>query len=280
MRVRWGERTMVWRKKTNRPQRRDKQKSDTIAWFDVRKYDRLRDFGASQWFKELLVRSRLREEIDSPAGRPQSYEYQELYDTIEILCQNPLDYANLLPNYRQTEINNYHLESTEYVEAQGGASILTREQFWLLEAWLEVNGFSRSRDFALKSLARTLACQYNPSPLGAVAFERLFCEYEGLDPVDDWESPIPESAVLSTGTHLLAVNLNCPNAILEEQFKTVIAELRRKEQVNSASAIERPPFHHWINCGLLPYIDLVLWADIRGVRLTYPQIAKAVLAGC
>jgi len=69
------------------------------------------------------------------------------------------------------------------------------------------------------------------------------------------------------------VNLRLPDTFLIESFKEYLAEKRKEVQVYSKKHLHESDFKNWINYGVLPYLDLIIW----GIE-TETQIPNRVLA--
>ena len=75
------------------------------------------------------------------------------------------------------------------------------------------------------------------------------------DPLSSHQFPEHGSMVV------FAVDLDLPDALLHQQFKTQIERLRFLEQESGLPPLKRfarPDFEFWIRMGILPYLDL-LW---------------------
>lgn len=68
-----------------------------------------------------------------------------------------------------------------------------------------------------------------------------------------------------TSLHAIAdVDLTMPDAILVEAFKAWLATVREEFYIDSPKQYRRPDFASWVRLGVLPYLDLVSWAELTG----------------
>lgn len=74
-----------------------------------------------------------------------------------------------------------------------------------------------------------------------------------------------------TNSAVFVVDLDAPNTLLLDQFERELKRARKSRRI-----VKRDPFrtHRWFKIGLLPYVDIRLWAQRNGVG----PIPDAVLA--
>jgi Family of unknown function (DUF6387) len=75
---------------------------------------------------------------------------------------------------------------------------------------------------------------------------------------------------------LMSVNLLLPDSLLVEQFLESVATLRKMSSVDPPPKSTRPDFESWIKHGLLPYLDLRLWAFKEKVTISNRAMAGAI----
>lgn len=78
----------------------------------------------------------------------------------------------------------------------------------------------------------------------------------------------------SSAARFLSVNLAAPNAVLLEQFSTWLMAMRTLQEPRRTRPFSTSDLQAWADSQALAYIDLCLWRDCYGVKLTQPEIAS------
>jgi Family of unknown function (DUF6387) len=95
-----------------------------------------------------------------------------------------------------------------------------------------------------------------------------------------WRTPsVVTSSQNAVQWVLFAVDLDLPDALLHQQFKTQIERLRFMEQESGLpppKRFARPDFEFWIRMGILPYLDLTLWAYLNDLNIPNRVMADAI----
>lgn len=73
---------------------------------------------------------------------------------------------------------------------------------------------------------------------------------------------------------LVKVDLNVSDDLLIDEFKQWLADKRTEEEINQSKRLSDNDFKKIANYNIIPYIDLILWRDITGNKLTNKQIAN------
>lgn len=93
---------------------------------------------------------------------------------------------------------------------------------------------------------------------------------------DGWTTLIgsPVGAVAG-GFETIKVDLQASDFVLKEAFANWLKEARAQQKY-SVSRRERPAYKDWGRYGLLPYLDLLIWAKETGNQIPYNIMAQAV----
>jgi len=76
---------------------------------------------------------------------------------------------------------------------------------------------------------------------------------------------------------LLSINLRLPDKELVEQFKAALPALRKECGATTYSRKwHKPDFADWARLGVLPYLDLVIWANETDTQISYPVLEGAI----
>lgn len=81
------------------------------------------------------------------------------------------------------------------------------------------------------------------------------------------------SPMFGKSQDIVMINLRLPDSFLIESFKEHLAERRKEVNVFSAKHFRESDYNNWINLGVLPYLDLIIW----GIE-TETQIPNRILA--
>jgi hypothetical protein len=77
--------------------------------------------------------------------------------------------------------------------------------------------------------------------------------------------------------HAIAdVDLTMPDAILFEAFKAWLAKTKADFYLSCSKQYRKPDFLSWRRLGVLPYIDLVSWAELSGKSIPNRVMASAI----
>lgn len=71
------------------------------------------------------------------------------------------------------------------------------------------------------------------------------------------------------------VSLDLPDAVLVESFKAWLTETRRAAGA-ARSKYHRPAYGRWVSYGLLPYLDLMIWAQDTDIHIPDRIMSAAV----
>lgn len=74
----------------------------------------------------------------------------------------------------------------------------------------------------------------------------------------------------------ISVNLTLPNELLVEQFKVFLQSLRAKTEVKDIKKFRRPDFQGWVRFGVLPFLDLMIWAFETKTKIPNRVMADAI----
>lgn len=72
------------------------------------------------------------------------------------------------------------------------------------------------------------------------------------------------------------VDLTMPDAVLMEAFRAWLSEVRSDIGISSPKQYRRPDFLSWCRLGVLPYIDLLSWAELSGKSIPNRVMADAI----
>ena len=123
--------------------------------------------------------------------------------------------------------------------------------------------YKRLHHFSLEELENVIQA---PDRRGEVKFPKP-CPYAERQKEDEFEV-------------LLSVDLNFPERILMENFKKIIQRakaLRAKEQIDEWD-YRQLDFKEWERIGLLPYLDLQIWAFREEKKITNRVMADAIFS--
>lgn len=104
----------------------------------------------------------------------------------------------------------------------------------------------------------------------APLYESANCKYdENIVEVRESRRPSGDTAV--------NVNIALPDSVLLEDFKNWLSEIRKQQwPENQPKRYRRPDFQEWVRFGVLPFLDLTIWARETGVSIPNRVMADAI----
>ena len=101
------------------------------------------------------------------------------------------------------------------------------------------------------------------------AFDRLFDR--------EWGEALLDYEWFGQGYVPVMIDLKFPNRVLKRQFEKHLQKLRRGPTAKSSQARKKTPnLNDWAKIGLLPCMDLLLWAEEEALRMPDSLIARAL----
>lgn len=88
-------------------------------------------------------------------------------------------------------------------------------------------------------------------------------------------SPVGPITTLFQSGYPIMVDLRATDSVLTAAFSEWLKDCRAKQPSN-ASKRERPAYKDWARYGLLPYLDLTIWAKESGHLISHHLMAEAV----
>jgi Family of unknown function (DUF6387) len=228
----------IEKKKSRWARKPEASKVETPTWFNLRRYGGLRELGALQWFDLIALRCYLLGELEAPEDLGARVDLRRAIDEI---CIDPL-------NDRQLDRS------------------FPDEMYWY---WYCAHSFHWLEPSGVKLLTH--------SDLNGVAeWEEKRRDTQSPTPIVDLNSPICCNNALGETVQLMSVDLNSPDAVLVEQFKKNLSELRKVIQQPCAVESVSPSFEAWIDHGVLPFLDLKLWGNAHNKWISNPRLARAI----
>lgn len=209
---------------------------DLPEWFDLKNYEECMHFGARRWASNLEVRSII-------FGCFETLEKHHI--PVELYPQEMDWLPQVIADLRATPIEAGPNEKQGPIRALLYDDIAhrcldDRKDQKLAEHWQQLSS--------------------NPSNGNS---DFLFSEVGQI------------TTLFDTG-HPIMVDLRATDSVLIEAFAIWLKENRSKRAASSASKRERPAYKDWARYGLLPYLDLSIWAKETGTQIPHHVMAEAV----
>lgn len=241
-----------------------KQQVDLPSWFSLKKYDPLNSFSTLDWYEQIMVRRGIMKMLDEADqfecfGDYEDRHWATICDLAEFIETGPLVNATngdklhaYLGDARLFELKNNRPKFSF------GVRPLTLREFYLQDR--HVLGEKRL-------YLRKWQAQFDDPD-----WSDLGNDMELTMPQEWFEEPVDSHMHSPLFGNTIRVNLSLPENLLVEQFTALIRSLKKEQQAVPA----KPRFENWIKFGLLPYIDLTIWARKSGVRITNRVMADAI----
>ncbi|MBV4480548.1 DUF6387 family protein [Pseudomonas khavaziana] len=227
------------------------KKSDIPSWFVLSKYAFASELDSAGWYEQILAREQLflmmghRKNCGGPPNEKDlaSRLGSEIWLDAKVSFKGP----GILPSICG------HDGAVGRISSSYAKSVhsLTYRQFL-------------QQDERIKSEAKEKAKQWweniSAPDFGSEKID-MDLAYQVMEFVD-----LPLHASQNrTSLHAIAdVDLSMPDAILVDAFKAWLATVREELHLDSPKQYRRPDFSSWVRLGVLPYLDLVSWAELTG----------------
>ncbi len=223
------------------------------SWFDLKKYEPMRNFSLEDWFNQIYARQvlyhflfsdELKEERDKARTNKEWLKNEGVLDWVGQIQDNPV------LKWNEKSLNNYYGFYNEY--PFNTLSVISTPALYM---WNSVTD-SRFSDV-------WKCCESDDTnPLANTPYDLLF-KQKGIR---DYEQNIS-----------VIVDFSASDEQIIKDFKHWLTEFRK--------AIEYRPIKKnftdknlakWFDWRVLPYLDVIIYAEVEQIKLTQCQIAKKI----
>jgi hypothetical protein len=223
------------------------QLSDLPSWFDIQKYDACASFGIGDWYNNLMHRALRR----SMYEKHRDFYWTELNHSVEYWLQNPIAPVRKLEEGEGFVKNVYKSQ----VRDQTAVELLNGD--WNMKIYGDVGTVYRDA--------------------ADVLYEDMFGEskndeaarnaYDVLD-IPAWKM-MTDIGIDLSGEVTVTVDLFSSEKKLVDDFKKWLRVTRAALNVpNLGKRFDKSDYERWHKNRVLAYLDLTLWAKVKGHRLT------------
>lgn len=262
-----------------------KNTSKLPNWFDLKKYESVRELDSKGWYYQLLIRKTvylilhtLKQQASHSAWEDirqsrdqekvnETYEHakRQYAEITEEIRKNPIVDMNS-NKYFQTLCNISGLKTLKQnsTETKKGLHSLTINELLVLIQCLEPS----KREYLLK--------RYNQ-----ICNNEQSINIDKEHPKQPWfDDPVSQhlSPYQIRSDETIKINLYLPDEILINQFKKNIKLLREKKNISlhSKNREWQHCFDKWINLGVLPFLDLETWAYEKNFKIPNRVMADVI----
>ncbi|MDO9205293.1 DUF6387 family protein [Methylotenera sp.] len=228
------------------------------SWFILEKYDAAKTLDAAGWYEQLLVRHDIRKYLKSNISDVIKNQFMLLQKSPIIYVDDSASFGAFFLTDKLYELKakkpNYSL----------GVHRLTVQELYLIENNIEGE-------------KRTYARNYFRNRFNMFLIPPL--DFPDDYPFKPWLDEPVSNINESQDSHIhVSVDMGLPDKALIEQFKRLLINLRSPLQQVGVSIDNklRPDFDGWAKFGVLPYLDLSIWAEIEGVKIPNRVMADAI----
>lgn len=245
--------------------KRIKNVSELPRWFQLKKYDFTKNLDALGWYEQFFVRGTFlyhaREMREEKEIFPEDFK-----QAMTASRENPytlIDNDPRLARYCTYETPQYmHEHPLKTLKKNSTRGLTTIKSITM-------------RDYiGFKSLLRPERMQYIENWFNKPDSEKDFFPEDAPwfnEPICNSFSPL-YGKTLDT----VIVNLRSPDSFLIESFKNYLAEKRKTIQIFSKKHFRESDFNNWVNLGILPYLDLIIWGIEAEIQIPNRILADAL----
>lgn len=237
--------------------------SDLPGWFDLKRYEFTAQLDSAGWYEQLFAREQLFLLMSFRQGgdKPPSNETLAFDVASEIW----------------SKVNVSFVESSILTSICGfnGAKSRVDSEYAKPVHSLTYRQYLQQRD-RIKGAAKEKADQWwkNINRTGfSLGDVDLDLAYQVMEFVD---LPLYFSQDKSSLHAIADVDLTMPDAVLFEAFKTWLAKAKADFYLPSTKQYRKPDLVSWRRLGVLPYIDLISWAELSGKNIPNRVMANAI----
>lgn len=225
--------------------------NDLPKWFNLDNYSQAKQFNSTEWLRQLEVRRFLLKLLKHKhVKREHVHEHVDsLTDVMSVSAQKM--YAAIAQKVLGSTDFDV-LSSMSLVGLKGVENLDTQD------LWEHALNISDDPNEWFESIKRRNHDYYS-API--------------LSP-----DPVRLTALHSIDREVYAavkVSLDLPDAVLVESFKAWLTETRRAAGA-ARSKYHRPAYGRWVSYGLLPYLDLMIWAQDADIHIPDRVMSAAV----
>ncbi|MFP5422352.1 MAG: DUF6387 family protein [Gammaproteobacteria bacterium] len=212
--------------------------ADLPEWFGLENYQGLESLGAPEWYGLLSQRQYLL-----------TLQKLQTDDNQEIAKAAAVGFTREIQHIRGTKVESAHIPA---FFGEGGLDQYLKDE----KRSVHPLTFRHLREHA----QNMQGCYHNP--------EKWFAELNRACSAEVHTSTTTDAPLFLTG-HLtghnekfaaVRIDLEVPDAVIMESFQAWLKETRTTKGQPRKKKFYRPDFARWARYGVLPYLDLVIWA--------------------
>jgi hypothetical protein len=241
--------------------KRIKNKSELPEWFGLEKYDQAKILDAAGWYVQLYIRARCLAYLA---------DGQNISEILNLIRAAPIidvtRYSFLSVHYH----SGMFYEEPIIKQSKHGVHSLTVHELYTAAINMEESKRIQAKAFFDVILNSLLGVPPDsPRDPSILSREKTAFLYEPVHHV--LRKPLDQA--------LLGVNLLLPDRELVEQFKANLPLLRGECGATLFSEKwHQPDFAEWARLGVLPYLDLMIWAQEEDKNVTYKVLEEAIFS--
>lgn len=220
---------------------------DLPSWFDLGNYRATENFDAAEWFRQLSARKLLLLLLSYRPGAT-SGEANAVYESLRDGA------AKAYCSHSVRVLGRLDLDGVPCEPVSGGRGVDNLSAYDLFEH--AINSCGSPQDW-IESIT--------PED------KSRFPSYEGesilLTTLGSIDRPVFATAKIA---------LDMPDALLFEAFKVWLAEVRKSHPQTASAKYHKPTYKRWSRYGVLPYLDLKIWTQDKGIHIPDRVLSAAV----
>jgi hypothetical protein len=231
---------------------------DLPSWYDLNKYKEAKKLTARGWYEQLIVRSSYQALLERrPLHERLASFLKEMRRTPIINIEDPA-LTIMLGGGKLEALKG---DDAEYAAPMSGVYSLTPRDLYFIER----NISEEQRKYAKGFIEQIFGQSEGPLKKLRYRLQKWIIEPAYKTSSHKWA----QGAVM--------VNLALPDKVLEAHFRGFLKKKRAELSVlQDEQRHHSIPFQRWVDCGLLPYLDLRLWAQENELKIPHHILAKSI----
>ncbi len=245
------------------------------TWYKLKNYDVSKGFSASEWYDELMPRFCLRHYFK---------KYKKIPVDLPGLNWEGIKQEGLLFNLAKTGVKKFRIKSLapsmyefEVVKEKPMHDELTPIAVISLSNFDMYGAYWLDEETAQAEISKKMEALITEEQDKVSDILQLAAMAWATQPFLDF--PVQEGVGLPNKFAYAKVDLSASDEQIKKEFTVWLEQERqRRNKAAPKKNFNQADFDGWYESSVLPYLDLMFWAELEGVKINQYTIAQAIFA--